>query len=151
MKKRLRVKFMIITPVDNTDANSSVHDSDSDGESVTEVLKELTTQMEQIDTISKSLDSHVLALYQRAKVETVDWMKEPLLPRSHIQKWCALHGLSERPTIDEFTEACFAAAWSLDLESRMITFKKEDAAILWNGRRRLSVFDMISLIPSLFK
>jgi hypothetical protein len=33
----------------------------------------------------------------------------------------------------------------------MITFKKEDAAILWNGRRRLSVFDMVGLIPSLFK
>jgi hypothetical protein len=107
--------------------------------------------MDQIDTITKSLDTHVLELYERAKIETVDWMKEPMKPRRHIQKWCALHELSSRPTIDEFTDACFKAAWSVDLESRVLTFKKEDAAILWNGQRRLTVFDMINLIPSLFE
>jgi hypothetical protein len=107
--------------------------------------------MEQIDTMAKSLDSHVLGLYQRAKAETVDWMNEPLKPRRHIEKWCALHGLGPRPTMDEFTDACFAAAWSKDLESRVLTFKKDDAAILWNGQRRLTVFDMIARVPTLFE
>ena len=148
MKKHQRVKVMIIS---TNEADSPAYDSDTDGESVTDVLKGLTTQMEQIDTMSKAIDSHVLALYHRAKVETVDWMNEPLKPRKHIQKWCAIHDLVTRPTINEFMEACFAAAWSMDLESRVITFKKEDAAILWNGRRRLTVFDMIALIPSLFE
>jgi hypothetical protein len=148
MKKRLHVKFMFIQPAPPTTESS---DSDSDGESVSEVLKGLTAQMGQIDTMAKAIDSHVLSLYQRAKVETVDWMKEPLKPRRHIQKWCALHGLSLRPTIEEFTDACFAAAWSLDLESRVLTFKKDDAATLWNGQRRLTVFDMIGRIPTLFE
>jgi len=148
MKKHLHVKFMFVQPeVKETEAS----DSDSEGESVSEVLRGLTAQMEQIDTMSKGLESHVLSLYERARLETVDWMKESLKPRRHILKWCALHNLPSRPTIEEFTEACFAAAWSLDLESRVLTFKKEDAAILWNGRRRLTVFDMIALIPTLFE
>jgi hypothetical protein len=146
MKKRLHVKFMF---VNSTSLPES--ESESDGESVSDVLHGLTEQMEQIDNMTKSLDSHVLALYQRARVETVDWMKEPMKPRRHIQKWCALHGLGPRPTIDEFTDACLAAAWTTDLESRVITFKKEDAATLWNGQRRLTVFDMIARIPTLFE
>jgi len=147
MKKHLHVKFMFISPT----PLSSESDSESDGESVSGVLQGLTEQMEKIDMMAKSLDTHVLALYQRAKVETVDWMKEPMKPRRHIQKWCALHGLPLRPTIDEFTDACLAAAWTTDLESRVLTFKKEDAATLWNGQRRLTVFDMIGRIPTLFE
>jgi len=143
MKKTLRIKIMFVEPTPDSDSD--------DGESVSEVLNELKVQMAQIDNMAKSLDAHVTDLYKRAKVETVDWMKEPLKPRRHIQKWCALHGLSERPTIDEFTDACFAAAWATDLESRLLTFKKEDAAILWNGQRRITVFDMIRLIPTLFE
>jgi hypothetical protein len=144
MKKRtLQVKFMII--------EHAPESSDSDDESVTDVLNELKQQMESIDVMAKSLEATVTDLYKRAKTETVDWMEEPLTPRRHIQKWCALHGLSNKPTISEFTDACLAAAWSTDLESRMLTFKKEDAAILWNGQRRITVFDMIRLIPTLFQ
>ena len=143
MKKRtLQVKFMII--------ESAPDSSDSDDESVTDVLNELKQQMQSIDVMAKSLETTVADLYKRAKTETVDWMEEPLKPRRHIQKWCALHGLPENPTISEFTDACLAAAWSTDLESRMLTFKKEDAAVLWNGQRRITVFDMIRLIPTLF-
>ena len=141
MKRKIHIKIMVVEPESDSD----------DGESVSDVMEELKVQMAQIDAMSKSLEAHVTDLYKRAKVETVDWMKEPLKPRRHIQKWCALHGLSERPTMDEFTDACFAAAWSTDLGSRVITFKKEDAAILWNGQRRMTVFDMIRLVPSLFE
>ena len=144
MKKRtLQVRFMII--------ESAPESSDSDDESVTDVLNELKQQMQSIDVMAKSLEATVTDLYKRAKTETVDWMEEPLKPRRHIQKWCALHGLPENPTISEFTDACLAAAWSTDLESRMLTFKKEDAATLWNGQRRITVFDMIRLIPTLFE
>ena len=144
MKKRtLQVRFMII--------ESAPESSDSDDESVTDVLNELKQQMQSIDVMAKSLEATVTDLYKRAKTETVDWMEEPLKPRRHIQKWCALHGLPANPTISEFTDACLAAAWSTDLESRMLTFKKEDAAALWNGQRRITVFDMIRLIPTLFE
>lgn len=125
-------------------------DSDSD-DSVTDVLNELKQQMQAIDLMTKSLETHMTDLYKRAKKETVDWMEEPLSPRRHIHKWCALHGLSSHPTMSEFADACLAAAWSTDMESRVLTFKKEDAAVLWNGQRRITVFDMIRLIPTLFE
>jgi hypothetical protein len=144
MKKRLQVKFMFVSAPPPSD-------SESDGESVSDVLSELKLQMEKVDEITKSLDAHVSDLYRRAKSETVDWMNEPVKPRRHIQRWCELHGLGTRPTIAEFTDVVLAAAWSLDLESRVLTFKKEDAAILWNGQRRLTVFDMVARVPTLFE
>ena len=147
MKKRiLHVKFMIV------DSVPEKYDSESDdGESVSEVFSELKAQMDQIDTMTRSLDSHVIGLYKRTKAESIDWMNEPLKPRRHIQKWCAKHDLNERPTMNEFMDACFDSASSADLESRVITFNKDDAAILWNGKRRLTVFDILGLIPTLFE
>lgn len=124
--------------------------SDSDEEGLETVLSELKMQMESIETISNQLTTHVVDLFQRAKRETVDWMREPLRPQDIIEAWCAEHGLSKTPTLEEFTEACFSAATSLDLETRIATFKKEDAEILWKGKRRISVFELISLIPTLF-
>jgi len=135
----------------NTPPLESDSDPDSDGPSLSDVLSEFKQQMTQIESVTKNLDTHVIDLYRRAKYETVDWMQEPLKARAHIQKWCSLHGLPQNPTLDVFIDACFDAAVSIDLESRMITFKKDDAAILWNGRRRLSVFDIISAVPTLFE
>lgn len=147
MKKRtLQVKIMFAEP--KHDPSS---ESESDGESVSDVLNELKMRMKEINNISKSIDSHIIDLYKRAKSETVDWMNEPLKPRSHIKKWCSLHGLSDNPTMDEFIEACLDAAWKTDLDSRMLTFKNEDAAILWNGTRRVTIFEIIRLVPTLFE
>ena len=124
--------------------------SDSDQEGLEKVLSDLNDQMQQIDTVSTHLASHISDLFQRAKTETVDWMKEPLRPRSHIHSWCGRHGLSAEPTLDEFMNACFTAATFLDLETRVATFNKEDAEILWKGKRRISVFEILSSIPTLF-
>jgi hypothetical protein len=52
--------------------------------------------------------------------------------------------------MDEFIDVCYDAAKSLDLESRVITFHRADANVLWNGQRRMTVFDLISAIPALF-
>ena len=144
MKKRvLQVKFMIV--------NNSPPSSDSEDDSVSDSLKELKENARHLDAMSKKLDVYIADLYHRIKVEDIDWMKEPMRPRPHIQKWCALHGLPATPTIDEFTEKCFAAAKSMDLDSRVITFHKDDAALLWGGRRRLDVFDVVQRIPTLFE
>jgi len=145
----IQVKFMIVNTANQVADSGS--DTDTDIESVSDVLAELKEQMRQVDTASKALDSHVVGLYHRAKLETVDWMNEPLRPRHHIQKWCALHGLPSSPTVTELTDKCFSVAKSMDLESRVITFYKEDAAILWGGKRRITVFDMIARIPTLFE
>jgi len=144
MKKRiLQVKFMIV--------NNSPPSSDSEDDSVSDSLKELKENARHLDAMSKKLDVYIADLYHRIKVEDIDWMKEPMRPRPHIQKWCALHGLPATPTIDEFTEKCFEAAKSMDLDSRVITFHKDDAAVLWGGRRRLDVFDVVQRIPTLFE
>lgn len=132
----------------DTDDYSS--DSESDQEGLETVLSDLKAQMESIRVASLQLTTHVVDLFQRAKRETVDWMREPLKPQEHIEAWCAEHGLSSTPTLDEFIEACFTAAKSLDLESRIITFKKEDAEILWKGKRRIHVFELLSFVPTLF-
>ena len=142
-KRILQVRFMIV--------NNAPPSSDSDDESVSDSLKELKENARQLDAVSKSLDVHIADLYHRIKLEDIDWMHEPMRPRPHIQKWCALHGLPVTPTIDEFTEKCFEAAKSMDLDSRVITFHKDDAAILWGGRRRLDVFDIVQRIPTLFE
>jgi uncharacterized protein YcaQ len=125
-------------------------ESDSATESIDTVLSELKAQMAQIDALSSTLTAHVTDLFQRTKQETTDWMKEPLRPRQHLEAWCAEHGLPVTPTLDEFIDACFTAARSMDLETRIATFKKEDAEVLWKGRRRISVFEILSSIPTLF-
>jgi len=132
------------------DARSDSDSGQEDGQDLDTVLSELKAQMEKIESISNELTTHVVDLFQRTKRETTDWMQEPLKPMPHIEEWCASNGLSATPTLDEFVNACFVAARSMDLETRIATFKKEDAEILWKGRRRISVFEILSSIPTLF-
>ena len=133
----------------NTESQSD-SGTDSEQESLDTVISELKEQMNTIEVISKELTGHVTDLFQRTKKETTDWMHEPLKPMPHIEAWCILHGLPHTPTLDEFITACFASAKSLDLEGRILTFKKEDAEILWEGKRRISVFEILSSIPTIF-
>ena len=125
--------------------------SDSEEESLDVVMSGIKTQMATIENISSELTANVTGLFQRTKRETTDWMKEPLRPRPHIDVWCAEHGLPPSPTLDECIEACFTAATFLELETRIATFKKEDAEVLWKGKRRVSVFEILSSIPTLFE
>lgn len=123
---------------------------DSDTESVGEVMSGLIQQMEQLTQASEKIDSAVLGLYARAKAETVVWMQEPLRPNPAVKAWCAKHRLPETPTIDELSDAILAAAQSLDYESRMLTFRRQDADMLWQGQQRLSIYEVIAKVPSLF-
>lgn len=124
--------------------------TDSDQEGLDTVISELKQQMNTIEHVTNEVTTHVTELFQRTKRETTDWMHEPLRPMQHVREWCRLHEVSLTPTLDDFIEACFTAAIFIDLESRIVTFKKEDAEILWEGRRRVSVFDILSSIPTLF-
>lgn len=134
---------------DSACASASASVSDSE-EGLDTVLSELKQQMNTIERVSSELTSNVTGLFQRTKRETTDWMREPFKPMPHIEKWCLENGLSPTPTLDEFITACFVAARSLDLETRIATFKKEDAEVLWKGKRRISVFEILSTIPTLF-
>ena len=126
-------------------------DSDSDDESVSSVMNELKAQMEKIEQASKCITSQVSNLYSRAKTETIDWLNEPLSPRPALKAWLKSRDLPMKPTVDEFLDICYSVAKSMDLESRVIIFHSADAAALWNGQRRLTVFDIVGLIPTLFE
>jgi hypothetical protein len=150
----MRIRIMI-TPVlgaaKKEDSPPSLDlDDDSDTESVGDVMSGLITQMEQLVKASEKIDDAVLSLYQRAKAETVVWMQEPLRPNPAVKAWCYKHRLPETPTIDELSSAIFAAAQSLDYESRMLTFRKPDADMLWQGQQRLSIYEVIAKVPTLF-
>jgi len=121
-----------------------------DDESLTTVMKEFKEQMDQIEKVSESISKQVTQLYARAKEETTDWLNEPLSPRPLLKEWLKERGLTIRPTMEEFLDACYASAKSMDLESRVLVFGKADAAALWNGQRRLTVFEIIGLLPGLF-
>ena len=121
-------------------------ESESDGESISDVMSDFKEQMRQIEQATQSIDAQVTNLYSRAKAEATDWLNEPLTPTPKLKAW--LKG-RPNPTVEEFLDLCFDAATSMDLESRILTFNKDDA-VLWNGQRRLTVFDMIGLIPTLF-
>ena len=124
--------------------------SDSDQESLDTVISDLKQQMNTLESVSNELTTHMTDLFQRTKRETTDWMHEPLRPNPSIEAWCVAQGLPLTPTLDEFIRACFAVAKSMDLETRIATFKKEDAEVLWKGKRRISVFEILSSIPTLF-
>lgn len=124
--------------------------SDSEQEGLDTVVSELKQQMATIERISTELTTHVTELFQRTKRETTDWMQEPLKAMPAVEKWCVEHGLPAAPTLDEFVTSCFVAARSLDLETRIATFKKEDAEVLWKGKQRISIFEILSILPTLF-
>ena len=125
--------------------------SDSeDDTSIYDVMKGLKHQMQIINDASLAIDAQMLPLYERAKSETTVWMHEPLKPTPAVKAWCKAHSISETPTIDELTDACFRVAISLDYESRMATFRRADADALWQGQQRISIYDIIERIPSLF-
>jgi hypothetical protein len=135
---------MIVEPSGYESATSD------EGESLTAVISEFKEQIGQVEKVSESISKQVTQLYARAKNETVDWLNEPLSPRPPLKEWLRQRGLTTRPTMEEFLDACYEAAKSMDLESRVLVFGKADAAALWNGQRRLTVFEIIGLIPSLF-
>jgi hypothetical protein len=129
---------------------SSETEDDAEHESLTEVLETLKVQVSQLDMITRSLDKSVIDLFYRVKCETTNWMEEPLRPESRILAWCRKNNLPDTPTIEVFIEECFAHATSIDLETRMLTFTKEDAVVLWDGQQRVSIFDIIASLPRLF-
>ena len=128
----------------------SVSSSGSD-ESLKGVMREFREQMDDIYKASKQIGNQVTDLYARAKEETIDWLNEPLTPKPHLREWLRGRGLAEQISINDFLDACYNSAKRMDLESRVVTFHQKDAAALWNGQRRLTVFDISGLLPTLFE
>jgi len=135
----------------NLEADSVSSSDSEDPESIFAVMKEFKEQMQQIDDVTRNIGAQVKQVYTRAKEETKDWLNEPLIPKPTLHDWLKDNDLPLKPTVEEFLDACFNKAKSLDLESRTLVFRKPDAIALWDGQQRLSVFDIVSKFPSLFE
>ncbi len=134
---------------DNESFSLEKHD---DGETLTDIMEDLKEQMGKLAEASTEIRGQVKSLFKRAKRELVEWMEEPMRPRTAaVRNWLAAHDLPPEPTLTAFLAACYTAATSLDLESRVITFNKKDAAALWVGEQRLTVFDLVARLPTVFE
>ena len=125
-------------------------ESEEDTEKLDAILAELKQQLHTVYTATKVAQVQVASLFQRAKEETTEWMMEPMRARATLRPWLEARELSVTPTLDQFIDACMDAAVSMDLDTRILTFKPEDAAVLWKGQRRITVYQMMAAIPSLF-
>lgn len=136
----------------DSDSDSFSLEKLDDGESLDTLMTDLKEQIGKLAETTQDVRGQVKSLYKRAKRDLVEWMEEPMRPRTAaVRAWCGEHGLAEQPTLSAFLAACYAAAASLDLESRVLTFSKKDAAALWAGDQRLTVFELVARLPSVFE
>ena len=135
--------------VEAADANDDASSTASE-ESVTSLMESFKESMKEIQAMTRSVTKQMNTVFRRAKAETLDWLEEPLCPTPAVREWCMAQGISDTPTMTEFLDAVFAAATTMDFETRLLTFKKDDAIALWKGKHSLTVFDVIGLLPTLF-
>lgn len=129
----------------------SLESLDADADTLTSVMEDLKQQMAALAGAAGQIRGQVKSLFKRAKYESISWMDQPLTPKTPaVAKWCSQRQLPATPTLQQFLEAVFAAADSLDLETRVLTFSKKDAVSLWAGQRRLTVFELIAQLPMVF-
>lgn len=141
-----------LSDLSSLDGNS---DSDSEDEAVRaeqlhEVVDTFKHQMHHIYMASKAAEEQVGRLFIRAKEEIAPVTVQSLRPRPAVVAWLESRGLPTDPSLEEFMEACLDAAMRKDLDTRTLLFSAADAAVLTGGQRRVTVFEMLRLIPTLF-
>ena len=132
--------------VDSDEDNSDTDNS----QSAKEILTDLRIQLEKLSVDSKEIRHQVRNVFRCAKVASVDWMNTPLQPRSPYGNWMRQAGLPPAPTLTEFTEKLFGIAQTMDLAKRQLTFKQSDAEALWDGKRTITVFELMAALPTFF-
>lgn len=138
------------TSSDN-ESTFSLEELEGRGETLKGVMSGLMEQMAELVKGAGAASTQVRAVFKRAKFQSTEWTQEPMKPRSAaVASWCEAHALPLKPTLTEFFGTALRAAKSVDLESRVVTFHRSDAKVLWNGETRLTVFDMIGALPNLF-
>jgi hypothetical protein len=137
-----------------SDSDSASDEDSSDEEqraaALHETIDTFKHQMHQIYMASKAAEEQVGRLALKAKEEAADVQVQPLRPRAATSAWLAERGAKADPSLADFMELCLDAAESQDLETRTITFSADDAAVLTGGQRRVTVFELLRLVPRLF-
>jgi hypothetical protein len=135
---------------DNDDSSDS---EEARAELLHETIDTFKHQMHQIYMASKAAEEQVARIALRAKEDAAEVQVQPLRPRAATSAWLAERaerGAKADPSLAEFMELCLDAAESQDLETRTITFSAADAAVLTGGQRRVTVFELLRLVPRLF-
>lgn len=140
------------TDSDSESSTMSALDLNEPSENLETILSGLREQLADLAGSTRSVRHQVKGLFARAKSETTEWWSEPLAPTSpELIKWLKKRGAPTEPTLDEFIEQVMAAATSLDLESRLMTFAKKDAAILFEGQTQITVYELLAKLPTFFE
>jgi hypothetical protein len=146
------------SPISSSEDDSSIDSLDAleaEHESLTTMMESLKQQMSSIQAASKQINNQVSGICKKAKHDeelAFDWTSELMTPlKETTEEWLLDHGVSPKPTLKEFMSAVLDSAKSLDLATRTVTFKKEDADILWSGSRRLTIFEILSCLSELFE
>ena len=117
-----------------------------------DVVEDVQQTMRTLHEAARQIRGQMKALYRRAAAEQIDWMEEPMKPKKGgAAAWCATAGLPARPTMFQFLDAVYSRAVSLDLESRVLIVRPEDARALWAGRQRLTVMEVVAGLPDVFE
>ncbi len=148
--KPLALPPAALPPQDDGSSVSSLSSLDA-AESAAELLASLREQLEAVSDASREIRHQVRSVYRRARLEITDWMNTPLQPQSAARAWMRAAGLPAQPTLAQFLEKLFADAQSLDLTTRRLHFSQETADALWDGKRTVTIFEVIGDLPRLFK
>lgn len=139
---------------DNDSSSSTLEALEAEHESLTTMMEDLKKQMASIEIASTQINSQVETICKKAKEDddVFDWEEEPLKPaKPAVEEWLSAHELPLKPTLRQFMGAVFDAAKSLDLATRIITLKKEDADVISAGQRRITVFELLGFLSELFE
>jgi hypothetical protein len=158
-KKGARIEIRIMEVDD--DASSSTTTSTEESSDYEEFADDLATFKEQVHTVymaTEQLNRRLLLACERAaeeeeEVATADAWMGPQRPIPTVEAWLTARGVPTPLPFQAFFAACLDAAESLDLDTRTVTFRPEDAAILFGGpaeKRTVSVFELLSSLPAWF-
>lgn len=140
-----------ISSIEGDERDSDVEDEEKAAEELHAVIDTFKHQMHQIYVASQAAEQQVGRLLTRAKEETAPVVVEPLRPQPAVANWLRERGLPTDPSLEEFLGFCLDAAEAQDLDTRTILFRQADATVLTKGQRRVTVFEMLRLLPGLFQ
>jgi len=119
-------------------------DSDSDGLSdVESLLDDFTGQIGALEPALSQIESQLASISDRMKHEEVEWLDQPLEPRSQaVRAWCESKGL-DTPTLRSWTAAILKSAIVCDGTTRTLRLCPDDAALYSGGSPTIGFFNLL--------
>ena len=135
------------------DASSATSTESSDLEELAEDMDTFKEQIHAMYVATERIGQQLLGVTARAveEEEAAAAAARPPVPVPAVKAWLATKDAPTMLTIKEYMEYFLDVAESLDLETRMVTFREEDAAILTGGRCSLEVYELLPILINCFQ